>query len=49
MTEKESRNYLYNLQENGTLPNNFTEEHSQYENAINFTMKFGYYNLNADE
>ena len=48
MTEKESRNYLYNLWENGTLPNNFTEEHSQYDVALEFTIENGYYHLNAE-
>jgi len=49
MTRQEAELYLYSQWANGELPSNFTNDHSEYENAINFTMKFGYYNLNADE
>ena len=48
MTKKEAENYLYNLWENGDLPSNFTIDHSEYEEALEFTIKNGYYYLYAD-
>ena len=41
MTEQEARNLLYDLWENGEIPNNFDENHSDYEKAVKFTMKHG--------
>lgn len=42
MTEKEAHNYLYGLWENGEVPSNFTEDHSEYHRAVEQVMKLGY-------
>ncbi|WP_442846225.1 hypothetical protein [Leeuwenhoekiella sp. H156] len=39
MTEKEAINHLYNLWENGEIPNNFTEDHTDYHKAVNYTKE----------
>lgn len=41
MTEQEARNLLYDLWENGEIPNYFDENHSDYEKAVKFTMNHG--------
>lgn len=41
MTEREARNHLYELWQNGEIPNNFDEDHSDYEKAVKFTIKNG--------
>lgn len=41
MTEQEARNYLYNLWEDGEVPSNFNEDHSDFEYAVKYTMKYG--------
>ena len=43
LTKKEAKEYLYNEWLNGNLDSNFTEDHSQYDCALEFTMKYGYY------
>lgn len=42
MTEQESHNYLYELWENGEVPSNFTEDHSEYYRAVEQVMELGY-------
>ena len=42
MTKKEAHNYLYALWENGIVPSNFTEEHSEYSRGIEQVMKLGH-------
>ena len=49
MTEIEAENYLYELWQNGELPSNFTEDHSEYDAALKFTIKNGYYYLYAEQ
>jgi hypothetical protein len=39
MTELEARNYLNDLWQNGEIPDNFTDGHSDYDKAVNHTMK----------
>lgn len=34
MTEQDARNHLYELWQNGILPNNFDENHSDYEKNL---------------
>ena len=41
MTEQEAKNHLYDLWQNGEIPNNFTEDHSDYEEAVKYTVKKG--------
>ena len=48
MTEKEANNYLYGLWEDGQVPSNFDENHSDYEKAVMFLMKKGSHNFNYD-
>lgn len=43
MTKTEAINYLYEQWQNGELPPNFTDDHSEYFKALIFTMKNGYY------
>lgn len=42
MTKKEAHNYLYSLWENGKVPSNFTEDHSEYNRAIGQVIKLGH-------
>ncbi|MGY8923865.1 MAG: hypothetical protein ACKVJR_09055 [Flavobacteriales bacterium] len=37
MTEQEAKNHLYDLWQNGAIPNNFTEDHSDFHKAVNYT------------
>ena len=39
MTRKEAKLHLYELWQNGIIPNNFDENHSDYNNALEFTIK----------
>lgn len=41
MTEKNARDLLYDLWSNGEIPNNFDENHSDYEKAVKYTIKKG--------
>ena len=41
MTEQEAHEILYSMWENGEVPNNFTEDHSEYATAIHHLMKYG--------
>jgi hypothetical protein len=45
MTRQEAENQLYGLWENGEVPSNFTEEHSEYERAVLQMMEFGEINF----
>lgn len=42
MTRKEAHNWLYQMWENGELPKDFTEDHSEYGRALNQVMRYGY-------
>lgn len=42
MTRKQAKKQLYLMWENGELPNNFTEDHSEYSRAIECLMNNGY-------
>jgi hypothetical protein len=39
MTKKRAIEFLYSLWENGEVPSNFTEDHSEYERAVELLMK----------
>lgn len=41
MTRVQAKIKLYSLWENGEIPSNFTEDHSEYERAIEQLMKYG--------
>jgi|SRR5665811_611046 len=41
MTKQEAKNHLYDLWQNGVIPNNFDEDHSEYDKAVKFTVKNG--------
>jgi hypothetical protein len=45
MTEQDARNLMYDLWENGEIPNNFDENHSDYEKAVRYTMKNGIFDI----
>lgn len=45
LTEKQAQNKLYSLWENGDIPSNFTEDHSEYDIALLNMMKNGYINI----
>lgn len=42
MSEQKAHNELYSMWENGELPSNFTEEHSEYYRAVECMMEYGY-------
>lgn len=42
MTKKQAQGYLYNLWETGQVPSNFTEDHSEYDRAVECLMELGY-------
>lgn len=42
MDRQEAENLLYDMWENGEIPSNFTEDHSEYETAVKFVMANGY-------
>jgi hypothetical protein len=51
MTEQDAINHLYDLWQNGEIPNNFDENHSEYYKAIEYTKKngeFDYENFSAN-
>jgi hypothetical protein len=41
MTKQQAENELYELWQNGEIPSNFTEDHSEYERAVKQMMKYG--------
>jgi hypothetical protein len=41
-TQKEAELILYGMWENGELPSNFTEDHSNYPEALKQMMQNGY-------
>lgn len=41
MTEQEAKNHLYNLWQNEEVPNNFDENHSDYDKAVIYAMENG--------
>jgi hypothetical protein len=41
-TRQQAEHYLFSLWENGTVPPNFTESHSEYERAVIQVMQLGY-------
>lgn len=43
MKRQEAENLLYSMWENGEVPSNFTEDHSEYSDAVKFVMKYGYF------
>jgi hypothetical protein len=42
MTRQQAHDELYYLWENGEVPSNFNEDHSEYETAVVHMMKFGF-------
>jgi hypothetical protein len=42
MTKKQAKETLYNYWENGKIPANFTEDHSEYQRAVNQLVELGY-------
>jgi len=48
MSKKEAIDYLYSLWENGICNSNFTEDHSEYEEAIEYLTKFGLSEFNYE-
>jgi hypothetical protein len=46
LSRKQAIDLLSEMWESGVLPSNFTEDHSDYPEALNFTMKHGKFNLN---
>jgi hypothetical protein len=45
-TEKQAHELLYSFWESGLVPSNFTEDHTQYGDAITFIIQEGYFNFN---
>jgi len=43
-TTKEARDLLFSYWEMGLVPSNFTEEHTQYFDAVIFIIEKGYFN-----
>jgi hypothetical protein len=42
ITKAVAHDILYNMWENGEVPSNFTEDHSEYERAIECIIKHGF-------
>ena len=42
LTEQEAESILYNMWENMQVPSNFTEDHSEYREAVKQIMELGY-------
>jgi hypothetical protein len=42
MTKKQAKDFLYNMWENNEVPSNFTEDHSEYNRAVEQLMDLGY-------
>lgn len=42
LTREEAHLALYAMWENGEVPSNFTEDHSEYERALEQMMELGY-------
>jgi hypothetical protein len=42
MTKKQAESKLYSMWENGEVPSNFTEDHSEYSRAVEQLMRLGY-------
>ena len=42
MTREQAENKLYSMWENGEVPSNFTEDHSEYDRAVEQIIKFGH-------
>ena len=39
MTRKKANEFLYSMWENGEIPSDFTEDHSEYDTAVELLMK----------
>lgn len=46
ITEQQAHKILYSKLENVLIPSNFTDCHSQYSEAIEFTKIYGYFDMN---
>ena len=42
MTRSEAEAILYSMWENGEVPSNFTEDHSEYPIAVEHLITYGY-------
>jgi hypothetical protein len=42
MTKKQAESKLYSMWENGELPSNFTDDHSEYSRAVEQLIRLGY-------
>jgi len=42
MTRPQAREKLFNMWENGEIPNNFIESHSNFTDGVRHLMEFGY-------
>lgn len=43
MKKQDAENLLYEMWQNGEIPSNFTEDHSEYNYAVRYVMKYGYF------
>jgi hypothetical protein len=41
MTKQQAENELYDMWECGEVPSNFTEDHSEYDRAVEQMMEYG--------
>ena len=52
MTKQDAHDFLNELWQNGEIPQNFDENHSDYESAVKYTMEnnqFDYEKFNLDD
>ncbi len=42
LTKKQAQDQLYSMWQDGELPQNFTEEHSRYDEAVEQLMELGH-------
>jgi hypothetical protein len=45
LSKKKAVALLHAMWEGGQLPSNFTEDHSDHHAAVQFAMKYGYFDL----
>ena len=43
MTKEQAKKRLYDMWRRGELPSHFTEDHSQYEEAVEHLLVYGWY------
>ena len=43
ISKQDAHDLLYEMWQNGEVPSYFTESHSEYDEAVKFTINYGYF------